>query len=62
MSLVADGTVVVRDLASGEEWNECVEVWEKHLIAGKTVDDAARQIAQRQAEPSVVETLEVDLS
>jgi len=60
---VASGIVVVRDLDTGQEWEEIVEVFEEDIEEdGLTVEDVARQVAMAQAEPADVETLEVDLS
>lgn len=66
--LVASGTVRVRDLDTGAEWDEIVEVFEQdmewHEERGfeTTVEDVARNQANRQSDPAVTETLEADLS
>jgi hypothetical protein len=66
MNLVASGTVTVRCLDTGREWDEIVEVFERDLQdtdgSGLTVEDAARRVAKNQASPAIVETLEADLS
>jgi hypothetical protein len=67
-TVVASGTVRVRSLRTGDEWDETVDVAEEdmdwyieNVHVGITVEDAAREQAERQAcEP--VETLEVDIS
>lgn len=61
--VVAQGTVTVRSLVTGEEWDEAVEVFEEDVTwgDGMTVEDAARLVARNQAiDP--VETLECDIS
>lgn len=66
--VVASGTVRVRDLDTGAEWDEIVEVFEKDMDwyderdLETTVEDVARNQANRQADPAYTETLEVDLS
>lgn len=61
--IVAEGTVRVRDLDTGIEWDERVTVYEGDLEPrDETVEDVARMVARAQAEPATVETLEVDLS
>jgi len=66
MSVVASGTVRVRNLDSGREWDEIVEVFERDMTdtdgSNLTVEDVARRVARLQASPATVETLETDLS
>jgi hypothetical protein len=66
MNLVASGTVRVKDLQSGAEWDEIVEVFERDLedTNGNELppEDVARRVAVNQASPATVETLAVDLS
>jgi hypothetical protein len=68
MSVVASGTVTVRCLDTGAEWDEMVEVFERDLDWAEErgletcVEDEAREAAVRQAEPAPVETLDVDIS
>ena len=63
--LIANGTVTVRSLTTGDEWDEIVEVFERDLADTNgetlTVEDVGRRVAQNQA-PEPVETLEADLS
>lgn len=60
--VVASGTVRVRALDTGEEWDEAVEVFDSDVeFDGMTVEDAGRLIAVEQAGVPV-ETLEADLS
>jgi hypothetical protein len=65
-SLVASGTVRVRCLDTGREWDEIVEVFEQDMEdtdgSELTPEDVARRVAINQASPSTVETLEADLS
>lgn len=65
MELIASGTVCVRSLLTGAEWDEIVEVFERDLTDTNgdslTVEDVARRVAQNQAGEQV-ETLEADLS
>lgn len=67
-NVVASGTVTVRDLETGAEWDEIVEVFEKDMDwyderdLETTVEDVARNQANRQADPARTETLEADLS
>lgn len=66
--VVASGTVRVRDLHSGAEWDEIVEVFESDMEwyeergFERTVEDVARNQANRQSDPARTETLEVDLA
>jgi hypothetical protein len=66
MNLVASGTVRVRNLDTGCEWDEIVEVFERDMTdtdgSNLTVEDVARRVASNQASPATVETLETDLS
>jgi IMP cyclohydrolase len=63
--VVASGTVRVRCLETGDEWDELVEVFEQDLEdtdgTTMTVEDAARRQACRQA-GFTVESLEADVS
>jgi hypothetical protein len=65
MTLVASGTVRVRDLDTGAEWDEIVEVFEEDLddTDGHELppEDVARRVAVNQALPATVETLGVDI-
>jgi len=65
MSVVASGTVRVRDLRSGAEWDEIVEVFERDLTDTNghelPPEDVARRVAVNQASPADVETIEVDI-
>lgn len=63
--VVASGTVTVRNLDTGEEWDEIVEVTGRDMDDAHdetTVEDVARRIADMQADPAYTETLEADLS
>jgi hypothetical protein len=63
--VVASGTITVRDLDSGREWDEIVEVFERDMDDAADevcVEDVARRVAQNQALPRRVETLGADLS
>lgn len=57
---VASGTIRVRSLATGEEWDEKVHVEERDLEERTPIEDTARRIARAQA-GGQVETLEVRL-
>lgn len=63
--VVASGTVCVRDLHSGAEWDEIVEVFERDLMDTNghelPPEDVARRVAVNQASPATVETLKVDI-
>ena len=63
--LIANGTVTVRSLTTGDEWDEIVEVFKRDLADTNgetlTVEDVGRRVARNQA-PEPVETLEADLS
>lgn len=59
--IVCTGTVTVRALDGGAEWQEKVEVQERDIEDGWTPEDAARMVARSQA-GGQVETLEADLS
>jgi hypothetical protein len=65
MTVVASGTVCVRSLRTGDEWDEMVEVFERDLTDTNgdalTPEDVARRVARLQAGVEV-ETLEVDIS
>lgn len=65
MNVVASGTVRVRDLATGAEWDEIVEVFERDLTDTNghelPPEDVARRVATNQASPADVETIEVDI-
>lgn len=61
--VVATGTVRVRDLDTGIEWDEKVTVYAGDIEPrDETVEDVARMVARAQAEPADVATLETDLS
>jgi len=64
--IIADGTVRVRSLDNGQEWDELVTVYERDLQdtdgSTLTVEDAARRVAKNQCSFHLVETLECDLS
>lgn len=66
MNLVASGTVHVRNVDSGREWDEIVEVFERDMTdtdgSNLTVEDVARRVATNQASPATVETLAADIS
>lgn len=66
VEVIASGTVRVRDLDTGREWDEIVVVRECDLqdTDGEelAVEDVARRVANLQSDPAIVETLEVDLS
>lgn len=65
MNVVCSGTVRVRSLLTGNEWDEMVEVFEEDLEDTNgdelTPEDVARRVASAQAGHQV-ETLECDLS
>jgi hypothetical protein len=65
-SVIASGTVRVRDLRSGAEWDEIVEVFDRDMEDTDgtmlCVEDVARRVAVNQASPADVETLGVDVS
>lgn len=63
--VIASGTVTVRELHGSREWDEIVEVFERDMNEAADevpVEDIARRVAQNQALPRRVKTLEVDLS
>lgn len=64
-NVIASGTVTVRSLSTGREWEEMVEVFEDDLDdtdgTTLTVEDAARRVARYQA-GGHVETLEAEVS
>lgn len=61
MTEVCSGTVRVRALATGDEWDEKVVVDERDIDDGVVPEDAARRIARAQC-AGQVETLEADLA
>lgn len=61
-TVAASGTVTVRDIITGDEWKEIVEVFERDIEEDFGVEDVAATVAIAQAEPNVVEVLEYDLS
>lgn len=60
-TLVASGTVTVRHVGTGREWDEAIEVFEEDMVDAMGVEDAAAYITQEQT-PEDIEVLDFDLS